>query len=439
MHKDKDIVLFVNAVRPATFAAFRKYTQETGRVLQPVVIVDKQIQRSITARNAQESHTGKVKVLSADFDSPVSVKNALKPYMDRILTITSQYENSILELKKLIPYLPYIPSPTETSLEWATEKKFMRQMLEAYDPTLVPKYLEIADNSKNSIATIEAAIAYPMIVKPSGLEGSLLVTLVKNREELNSTIEHVAASIQAAYDKWIKRQVPAILVEEFMDGQMYSIDTYVASDGTCRHTPPVRVVTGREVGFDDFFGYVSLTPSGLSDSQIAAAQLAAQKACHALGLRSVLAHVELMKTSDGWKIIELGPRVGGYRHEIYELSYGINHIVNDVLNRAGAEPVIPNKVISHTAKFNLYADHEGILESISGLEEIRELKSLVALGQDAQIGDKLLFAKNNGDPAVVVTLSHKDASQLQADIRILERALKLKVKGHELATHEIAA
>lgn len=432
----KDIILFVNAIRPATFAALRTYQQRSGRALTPVVIVDEKIQASITERNGQTPHAGRLAVVSANFDSPASVRQALKPYQDRILAVTSQYENSILELKKLLPYLPYLPTPTESSLEWSTEKKVMRELLEAYDVSLVPRYTEVTTVSNSTIKRVESMMSYPLVVKPSGLEGSLLVSLVNNRQELRNTLRYTFREVQKGYDTWIKRQAPTIVVEEFMKGDMYSIDTYVAIDGTCHHTPPVKVVTGRNMGFDDFFGYMRLTPSGLDKYEMIAAYATAQKACHALGLRSVTAHVELMKTPSGWKVIELGPRVGGYRHDIYNLSYGINHLVNDILNRAGEEPEIPEKLLSHTAVFNIYARQEGVLESIEGLDQIEELSSFISLAQTMQVGDTLRFAKNNGDPVLEVTLSNPNRRKLETDIHMLQQALVLQVKDPIISSRQ---
>jgi biotin carboxylase len=429
----KDVIILVNAVRPATFAALDAFMAETGRRFTPVVLVDSRIQASIAACNGQDRLPRPVTVLSADLSSAAEIRTALKPYEDRILAVTSQYENSIAELQKLVPYFPYLPMPSERSLTWATEKKLMRALLEAYDPSLVPGYMEVQDAAQATIKTVEAQLHYPMIVKPSGLEGSLLVSMVQNREDLVSTLEHTFAEIQKGYNTWIKRQKPAVLVEEFMEGDMYSVDTYVAGDGTCHHTPPVKVVTGRKVGFDDFFGYQRIAPAGLDEENYRLAHETAEKACHALGLRAVTGHVELMKTPHGWKVIELGPRIGGYRHDIYSLSYGINHIVNDFRNRAGELPVIPTEVKNHTVVFNIYARKEGMLDSIEGLDAVQALPSYISHRQLLQIGDEALFAKNNGDPVFEIILSNSDETQFKADMAELERVLVLGVRRYRRA------
>lgn len=420
----RNIVLFINAIRPATFKALEAHERQTGQRLIPIVMVDESIQTAITERNGQQAHAHKIRIITADFNSAASVRHALYPYMDKIYAVTSQYENSVHELKKLVPFLPYLNLPTEKSLDWATEKKYMRAVLEAYDASLVPGYQEVNDASDITVKDIEETLSYPLIVKPSGLEGSLLVSMVRDNNELRATLSHTFKEIQKGYDTWIKRQAPSVLVEEFMEGDMYSIDTYIARDGTTYHTPLVQVITGQKVGFDDFFGYAHLTPVALDEDEISAARLVAEKACRALGLRSVTAHVELMKTPSGWKIIELGPRIGGYRHDLYELSYGINHIVNDILIRGGDIPLLPREALRHTAVLKIYARSEGILQSVEGLEIVSTLPSHVSHRQITSVGEVALFAKNNGDAVLEIMLNHIDQQQLKNDIAHIEEKVK---------------
>lgn len=427
----KDIIIFVNAARPQTVKALEEFKQSTGREFTPLILVDEHIKESIFERNLQHKVTDDIQHITADFDSPKSIRHALKPYMDRIFAITSQYENSVHELRKLIPYVPNLPMPTEKSLEWATEKKLMRDLLESHDPTLVPQYIEVTDYNDETIDTIEATIPYPVIVKPSSLEGSLLVTKIENRKELKDTLKRTFEQIQLAYSKWIKRQTPRVLVEEFMVGDMYSVDAYVAHDGTCRHTPPVRVVTGYKRGYDDFFGYMQHAPAGLSDDEVQKAHATTDAACKALGLRSVIAHVELMRTATAWKIVELGPRIGGYRHDIYNMAYGINHIMNDVLIRAGEEPIIPKEAIGHCAYFDIFPRQEGIIEAFEGLDEVKQLPSFYDVTETVPIGEFAHFAKHNGDPPLTLIFRHKDEAQFTADVEKMEEILKIKVKAKE--------
>ena len=150
---------------------------------------------------------------------------------------------------------------------------------------------------------------------------------------------------------------------------MYSIDAYVNARGVIYFAPTVYVKTGREIGFDDFFGYMRLTPTMLNVAHTEEAQEAASKGIKALGMRSTTCHIELMRTEDGWKVIEMGPRIGGFRHEMYDLSYGIDHSLNDILIRIPKQPILPKKVRGYTAVMQFYAQKEG--NSIKSREYLR--------------------------------------------------------------------
>jgi biotin carboxylase len=279
------------------------------------------------------------------------------------------------------------------------------------------------DSSKETIDKIEKSVGYPLVVKPSGLAASLLVSICYHREELEQVLERTIKKIDQLYKAKNGRGEARILVEEFMEGDMYSIDAYVNAHGVIHFAPPVYVKTGREVGFDDFFGYMRLTPTLLNPVHTTEAQDAAAKGVKALNLRSTTCHIELMRTEDGWKVIEIGPRIGGFRHAMYELA--IDHSLNDLLIRLAKKPIIPKKIKGYTAVLQYYAPKEGKLERIQGLFKVQALESIQRLRVRKEPGDKCTFAKNGGDPVMEVTLCNPDRSKLLADVRRIEQNLKI--------------
>ncbi|QQS18806.1 ATP-grasp domain-containing protein [Candidatus Saccharibacteria bacterium] len=151
-----------------------------------------------------------------------------------------------------MPHVPYLNTPTEKSLDWTTDKIKMRQLLRGYDRSIAPKFVVAHDASKETLDRIERVVGFPLIIKPSGLAASLFVTLCYHREELEEYLKKTVRKIDQIYVKKRGRGEPQILVEEFMEGSMYSIDTYVNQRGVIYHAPLVHVKTGRAVGFEDF-------------------------------------------------------------------------------------------------------------------------------------------------------------------------------------------
>ena len=422
--QERDMILFVGSYLSSQKTALQKLSNSFTKELVALVLLD------VTSTEARKSIVtdSKATVVYCDFSSDIAIQKALMPYKHRLLAITCRAEKNIPLLKRAVPHVPYLNTPSEHSLDWTTDKIKMRQMLRSYDKTISPKFLVVHDATSETLDRIERTVGFPLMIKPSGLAASLLVTLCYHREELEQNLKNTVSKINRIYKKKKGRGEPQILVEEFMEGTMYSIDSYVNQRGVVYHAPLVHVRTGRSVGFDDFFGYMRITPVNLKPHKVELARKAAEKAIEALNMRSTTCHIELMKTEDGWKIIELGPRIGGFRHEMYELSYGIDHSRNDILIRIPKKPVLNKKVRGYTAVMQFYAHEKGRLSSLEGINKVRRLESFSRIQIKKKIGDMCDFASNGDDPVFDIILFNKDRSKLLADIRRLEQTVRIKVK-----------
>lgn len=412
--------LFVNSFSPDQAAALTKYSKLAGRVVEPLLLFDR---KKIVAPWVTELK--RATIVTVDITDTGAIQTALKPYEGQILAATCLGDVNVPHLRRVIPLIPYCSLPTEKSLEWTTEKIKMRALLRNYDKSLSPNFLVANDDSRETIEKIEKRIGYPLVVKPSGLAASLLVSICYHREELDKVLKTTLKKMDQIYKSKRGRGLPQILVEEFMEGTMYSIDAYVNARGVIYFAPAVYVKTGREIGFDDFFGYMRLTPTMLNVAHTEEAQEAASKGIKALGMRSTTCHIELMRTENGWKVIEIGPRIGGFRHEMYDLSYGIDHSLNDILIRIPKQPILPKKVRGYTAVMQFYAQKEGKLDKIQGIFKIEALDSVRRLRVRKESGDRCTYAKNGGDPVLEVILFNAQRSNLLADIRRLEQFLNI--------------
>jgi hypothetical protein len=254
---------------------------------------------------------------------------------------------------------------------------------------------------------------------------SLLVSICYHEEELEQDLKKALRKIKTLYKHDGRKEEPKILVEEFMEGEMFSIDAYVSSRGTVSFCPPCQIKTGKMIGFDDFFGYEQMTPTTLKKEEIAQAEEVARQSIHAMHLRSTTAHVELIKTRNGFKVIELGPRVGGFRHQLYDLAFGIDHSLNDILTRVPGKLVLPKKTKGHSVAMKFFAKREGVLKKVNGVNKIKTLASFVSIEQNKKVGDKCRFAKNGGRSVINLIMFNPSRSGLLADIRRVEKSLQI--------------
>lgn len=366
-----------------------------------------------------------------DFSDPESIAQSIASIKQRLKVVTCRSEAQIPQFAKLVPHIKDVVNvPTPSALLASTDKLEMRKKFKEYDHSITPKFLIAPDAEKETIDKIEKRLGYPLIVKPVGLAQSLLVTMVFHRDELQKALKVIIKNLAHVAKETNKKGRQAILVEQFIEGDQYSIDAYINSKGKIKFCPMVYVKTGKSIGFDDFFGYQQLTPTKLLPSSIKIAQTVASDSIRALGLTSSSAHIELIRTEDkGWKVIELGPRIGGFRDSLYNLSFGIDHTRNDIEIRMDRSLVIPKRVKGYSVAMKVYAREEGTIQAIQGIKKIKKLDSFKGFEMGLKkIGDKAVFAKHGGRSVFNVILFNKNRSNLFADMRRIENMVHIKVE-----------
>ena len=424
---NRDTIIFVNEIAPNQVDWVVKGVQEVeqrlGRPLKALLVTDKRDKKvpEYTTFPFPFDHK------RVNMDSIIQLEEVLLPYTSKVLTIVCRGERNIPYFKKIIPFMPFVRTPTEESLSWATNKIDMRRRLRAYDKSISPKYCVVEDSSPVSATEIIKKLKFPVIIKPAGLAASVLVSAAYHEDELRKELRRIFRRLRSVHKSKGFSEPPQVIAEEFMEGTMFSTDIYVNSRGTMYSTPVVMIQTGAAAGYNDFFGYKQVSPTSLKKASRQRAIEVAKKGVEALGLRSITAHVELMKTPKGFKIIEIGPRVGGFRDFLYDASYGINHAANDILVRLPMKPEIPRTILAHSAVMKIYPREQGIVQSIRGIKKCRQFESVVKLHAKTRKGERVAFASNGGNSIADVYLTNKDKSKLLADMRRVEQTLQVKV------------
>jgi biotin carboxylase len=419
---DRPIIAFINKLPEIVVTSVRRYEKQTKQKFALLVLVDKH-------KHAEPPVIpGADIVLVCDYDQSLEIAETLLPYQERLIAMTCYSEANIARFIQVIPHVPYLRTPSTESLKWASDKYEMRRRFRLYDPKHTPRFALVKNDTKEECDRLIKKVGFPMVVKPTNLATSMLVSICYHREELEQTLKRVFKKITKQYKKSGRIEYPRIIAEEYMDGDMYSIDSYVNSRGDVYHCPIVKVTTGKSVGHDDFYNYIRMTPTGLKPASIKAAEERAEIGIHALGLRSVTTHTELMRVDGDWKIIEIGPRVGGFRHVLHELSCGIDHYLNDILVRIPKKPILPKKCQGFSAVMRFYPDKEGLIEKVTGVKKVQSLASYYDIDINLKTGQRAYYSKNGGKGVFDLTLYNDDRTKLLADMRRVEKMVKIKVK-----------
>lgn len=217
--------------------------------------------------------------------------------------------------------------------QWSTDKYQMKQrFLESGVPCARGRLIAKADEADD--------LYYPLIVKPRDNSGSRGVKLCRNKKELQEALQE---ALQYSH-------LDTVLVEEFIEGQEYSIEGL-------HYEGKSEVIQFTEKNTTEFPYNVELShkqPANLTENQKNDIRELVSMITQCMHFENCPSHTELKINERGIFIIETSPRLGGdyITSTLVPLSTGIN-MEDQLLNIA-----LGNHVDTKT----------GRLEKASGVE-----------------------------------------------------------------------
>lgn len=222
-------------------------------------------------------------------------------------------------------------------------------------------------------------VGLPAILKPTAGSGSVGVKLCATETE---TVEHAAWLLQRTKNERGMPLAPEILVEEYLRGDEFSVETLGAlSIGITRKhlsREPFFVETGHDFP-------AQLNPE-IRDSII----VTVQKALQCLGWDWGPAHTELRWTARGPVIIEINPRLaGGFIPEIVRLATGVD-MIRETLKLVVSEQADVTPAYSNSASIRfLIPSCKGTIKSISGLDAARNIAGVTEVQLYRETGQRV--------------------------------------------------
>lgn len=194
--------------------------------------------------------------------------------------------------------------PSSEAIMAARDKSRCRRIL---DERGIPSVGHgVAVNASDGLAVADA-LGYPVVIKPATGAGKLVTSLARSPQDVERHFAEAAARSETLDPALLAELDGRFLVEEVAVGPLYSVE--VATDG--RSSTPLAAVR-RKVGRDNpLLELGSTMPTGLSPQVERELGDYLVQICAALGLNLGIFHAEAILTEDGFRLIEVNPRIGG--------------------------------------------------------------------------------------------------------------------------------
>lgn len=355
----------------------------------------------------------------ADFSSRENVLQVVDTLHQKkpIHGVIVVYERFIADAAAIAAHLKLHGLPLETA-QACTDKFVMRQKFSAAPQKISPDFAVVT--SQEGVRAFADVHDFPLILKPANLSKSLLVSKAENMDELLQNYAKTMRVITGVYAKYAPGVTPKLLIEEFMEGSVHSVDAFVDAHGEPHVLDAVvDYQTGYDIGFNDNFHYSRLLPSALPTQTIARIREVAAIGCKALGMQNSPAHVEIILTADGPRIVEIGARNGGYRDRMHALANGLDLDANVIRLSLGQAPHVDASKNEPVGVFELFPKTPGIFTGIANEDRLRELDSLVSLSIHAKEGQFVGSSSDGYKMCAVVILHHQNPEQFAKDMAFL--------------------
>ncbi|MBQ8689485.1 MAG: ATP-grasp domain-containing protein [Clostridia bacterium] len=257
--------------------------------------------------------------------------------------------------------------------------------------------------------TVKQSVSFPAVMKPTDNSGSRGVALVNNLDELEDAYSYSEDASRSG----------AVIIEEYMRGDEVSVEIMVNGG-----TPYVLAVTDKlTTGAPHFVEMGHSQPSRLAPEAVEKIKDLACRAVLSVGITSGPAHVEIMNTASGPKMVELGARMGGdcITTHLVPLSTGVDMIEATIRTSCGQAPDITPKFQRGSA-IRYFEVPAGKIVGISGVDEARMLNGVREVSLVKGIGDTVGSIGSSTDRVGFVIA---DGDSADAAVKACEAALGL--------------
>lgn len=260
------------------------------------------------------------------------------------------------------------------SYDTAVKSTDKGEMIKAFEAAGVehPCYHIIKDNI--DLEKIDG-LTFPCITKPTDNSGSRGVMLVHNMDELRAAVDYSAENGRTG----------SVIIEEYMTGPEVSVEVVVI-DGA----PHILQITDKlTTGAPHFVEMGHSQPSQLPEDTCERISDLASRAALAVGIENGPAHVEIIVTEDGPKLVELGARMGGdcITTHLVPLSTGIDMVKATIDVCLGRKPDVERKW-NKGAAIRYFDTPNGIISKIEYDSSITD-DNVFEVNFVKHIGDKI--------------------------------------------------
>lgn len=300
-------------------------------------------------------------------------------------------------------------------------KFLQRELIQDHNPDLWIKFMKWTPDDLD-IKEIEEHVGYPFIIKPVDWVQSSWVAKIRNKSDYNNYMKTYQDFHDRLKSRWVDNK--DLIVEEFIDGTLYSLDYYVNDDWETTISKPVKVRLWIDVKVNDYCNIARISSEKTEwEFKWKRLKTFVNSTIKATWIKNTFVHHEF-KINSKWelKTIELNGRLWGWRLELIKRAYDFNmyEMICDPdikIWKLKESNIVVNIYASKRWMFRAY--NEELLEKIEKRESVYKIEKY-----DWYIGKEVWLTKDWFVKVWAIRMSNKDYQELAKDFRYIKNKYK---------------
>jgi biotin carboxylase len=196
-------------------------------------------------------------------------------------------------------------------------------------------------------------LKFPAVVKCASSTGSKDVLFANNMKELKKNVVKLRT----------KNPLETIIIEEYVNGEQYLVEVLVTNWKVQIGAIIKQEITKGKRFIVTGYGVLAEVPPYIEESLQNVIETIVSK----LDFKNGAFHLELRLTEDGWKLIEINPRIsGGAMNKMIEAAFGYSLVEETLKMLAGEIPSLEKSTNYYVFTQYVILDQKGILEKVTG-------------------------------------------------------------------------
>lgn len=289
-----------------------------------------------------------------------------------------------------------------------------------------PRFKLITEDVQLPFAFSYQKLKFPVVVKCASSTGSKDVLFAANMRKLEDNVNKLRT----------KNPNETIIIEEYVVGDQYLVEVLVTNWKVLIASVIKQEITKGKRFIVTGYGVLAEVPASMEESLMGVIETIV----FSLNFKNGAFHLELRLAEDGWKLIEINPRIsGGAMNKMIQAAFGYSLVEETLKMLIGEVPSIEKSTNHYVFTQYVILKNKGILEKVTGKGRAKATPGVVEVYVKPKSGTYVTPPLSMGHRYAYVIARGETLEEARGIAKQAANELKFHLRGETLKEEQSIA